>query len=50
MERTEIEVIKDKKQARKATHMSAFRTYLGGMISYNDLVDTFGEPTYTPRR
>jgi len=48
MERTEIEVIKDKKQARNATHMSAFRTYLGGMISYNDLVDTFGEPTYTP--
>ena len=48
MERTEIEVIKDKKQARKATHMSAFRTYLGGAVTYNDLVDTFGEPTYTP--
>jgi hypothetical protein len=48
MERTEIEVIKDKEQARKATFMSGFRTYLGGMISYRDLVDTFGEPTYTP--
>lgn len=48
MERTKIEVINDKEQARNATHMSGFRTYLGGMISYNDLVDTFGEPTFTP--
>ena len=48
MERTEIEVINDKKQARKATFMSAFRTNLGGMVSYRDLVDTFGEPTFTP--
>ena len=48
MERTEIEVIRDKEQAREATHMSSFRTYLGGAVTYNDLVDTFGEPTYTP--
>lgn len=48
MERTEIEVIRDKEQARKATHMSSFRGYLGGAVTYSDLVDTFGEPTFTP--
>ena len=48
IERTNIEKIEDKEWARKATHMSGFRTYLGGMITYNDLVDTFGEPTFTP--
>ena len=46
--RTDIEKIEDKMQARKATNMSAFRTYLGGAVTYNDLVDTFGEPTFTP--
>lgn len=48
MERTEIEVIRDKEQAREATHMSSFKTYLGGAVTYDDLVRTFGEPTYTP--
>ena len=48
IERTNIEKIEDKEWARKATFMSSFRTYLGGAITYNDLVDTFGEPTFTP--
>tara|TARA_Y100001972_G_scaffold93922_1_gene115215 strand:+ start:16 stop:372 length:357 start_codon:yes stop_codon:yes gene_type:complete len=48
IERNDIEKIEDKEWARKATFMSGFRTNLGGMISYKDLVDTFGEPTFTP--
>jgi hypothetical protein len=48
IEKTNIEKIEDKIQAGKATFMSAFRTYLGGAVTYNDLVDTFGEPTFTP--
>jgi hypothetical protein len=48
IERNDIEKIEDKEWARKATFMSSFRTYLGGAVSYNDLIDTFGEPTFTP--
>jgi len=48
IEKTNIEKIEDKEWAREATHMSGFRTYLGGMVTYKDLVDTFGEPTFTP--
>jgi hypothetical protein len=44
----ELEVIRDKEQARNAMHMSSFRTYLGGAVTYQDLVDAFGEPTFTP--
>ena len=47
IERNDIEKIEDKEWARKATFMSSFRTYLGGAITYNDLIDTFGEPTFT---
>jgi hypothetical protein len=44
----ELEVIRDKEQARNEMHMSGFRTYLGGEVTYQDLVNTFGEPTFTP--
>jgi len=44
----ELEVIRDKEQARNEMHMSGFRTYLGGAVTYQDLVNTFGEPTFTP--
>jgi hypothetical protein len=43
-----IKVIQNKRLARNVMHMSGFRAYLGGCISYKDLIDTFGEPTFTP--
>jgi hypothetical protein len=43
-----IKVIQNKAEANHMMHMSSFRANLGGCISYKDLVDTFGEPTFTP--
>lgn len=48
MERTDIEIIQNKTKAMKVMHMSSFKSNLGGCVTYKDLVDTFGEPTFTP--
>lgn len=48
IERTEMEVIRDKEWAGRAATGTSFRMYLGEEVTYRDLVDTFGEPTFTP--
>ena len=46
--KNELEVIRDKEWAMDKMHMSSFKTYLGGAVTYQDLVDAFGEPTFEP--
>jgi len=42
-----LELISNKKEAGSLTHMSSLKGKLSG-ITYNDMVNTFGEPTYGP--
>lgn len=42
-----LQVISNKKQAVDLTHMSSLKGKLYG-ITYRDMVNTFGEPTYGP--
>ena len=46
--KNELEVIRDKEWAMDKMHMSSFMTYLGGAVTYQVLVDAFGEPTFEP--